>query len=283
MSPLVLAASPEIGAGLGLRLLRGRWLSDRDQTASEMPVLVGDQVIRQSFPASDPVSQTIAIRRNALDRPEFLTARIAGVIDDVDTGIPGSRERGVLVVPIHRWAESRINITARMTETATSASWLRDVVGRVSRDLPLVDGRTGSSLIDTETMFVRVGSTLTAWLGSIALLLGLVGLSGVLGHMITSRTREIGIRIALGAGGRRMLRMIMVDGMWPVAIGLGMGVIASVGIAQLLRSTISRLGGIPTFAFVLIPLLLIVASLIACALPARRAARVDPNVALREL
>jgi ABC-type antimicrobial peptide transport system permease subunit len=170
-----------------------------------------------------------------------------------------------------------------MSEAATSASWLRDVVKRVNRDLPLVDVRTGTSLIDTETMFVRVGSTMTAWLGGIALLLGLVGLSGVLGHMVTSRTREIGIRIALGAGRRRVLRMIMVDGLWPVALGLVAGIAASFAVAQLLRGTISRLGGIPTFALVLIPLLLIAASLIACALPARRAAGVDPNVALREL
>jgi ABC-type antimicrobial peptide transport system permease subunit len=101
--------------------------------------------------------------------------------------------------------------------------------------------------------------------------------------MVTSRTREIGIRIALGAGRRRVLRMIMVDGLWPVALGLVAGIAASFAIAQLLRGTISRLGGIPTFALVLIPLLLIAASLIACALPARRAAGVDPNVALREL
>jgi predicted permease len=288
--PHVLAASPEIFTGLGFRLLRGRAFGASDQVAGEPPVVLSQQVARRLFDGSDPVGKTVVIRRsragadpNVLDRQEMMTARVAGVIEDVDASVPGSRERGLLVVPVGRWAEPRITITARMSEAATSASWLRDVVKRVNRDLPLVDVRTGTSLIDTETMFVRVGSTMTAWLGGIALLLGLVGLSGVLGHMVTSRTREIGIRIALGAGRRRVLRMIMVDGLWPVALGLVAGIAASFAIAQLLRGTISRLGGIPTFALVLIPLLLIAASLIACALPARRAAGVDPNVALREL
>ena len=225
-SVVVLASTSDVIGTLGLTVLRGRAITNRDAEGDEHVAVVSAQVAQKVLGRPDAVGQVVQVRQfgsaAAGSTSEWQSTTIVGIIADVDVGAPGRRDRGMIIVPTRDHLDAQVVVAARMTSgRAESAGWLRDVVSRVDRGLPLVEVRTGSSLLNVETMFARVGSLLTSSMGGLALLLGLVGLSGVLGHTVASRTREIGIRMALGAERRRVLRMVIADGMRPVAAGLG--------------------------------------------------------------
>jgi putative ABC transport system permease protein len=273
---------------LGLNLLQGRKLTDRDAESSESVAVISSQVAQKLFDRPDAVGQIVQVQDfrtpGASSTAPWHSATIVGIVADVDVGTPGSRERGLLIAPLRDPLDARLIVGARMADgPAASATWLRDVVSRIDRDLPLVEVRTGASLLNVETMFARVGSILTSSLGLLALLLGLVGLSGVLAHNVASRTREIGIRMALGAERQAVLSMVMSDGMRPALAGLAIGAVISFPATRVLGVVGNRLGGVPVSAIIGIPIVFIGAGLLACFMPARRAARVDPNVALRDL
>ena len=282
----VLAATPEVTSALGLRVVAGRPLTVADEASGAPGVMVSEEIARQLFGRTDVSGRTVHLRRSRYVgrevRDDEFQATIVGVIADVDLVSPGQELRGLLVVPAVRWMDSRMVVVARMNSRAESAAWMRDLVRRLDRDLPVLEARTGESLLSAETMFARVGSVVTTSLGVAALLLGLIGLAGVLGHSVAMRTREIAIRVALGAGRDRVLRLVIRDGMRPVVIGLVLGVAAGVGTTQSLRAAFGRLGGLPLEGVVVIPAALALAGLVACFIPARRAAAIDPNVALRQ-
>jgi putative ABC transport system permease protein len=131
---------------------------------------------------------------------------------------------------------------------------------------------------------VRVLASIAGALGAFALLLSLAGLYGVLSHIVARRTRELGLRLALGATSDRVLCMILADGMRPVVAGLAIGLIAGTIGRGIFRAIVAGpMSIIDPVALALVPVPLLVAALVACYLPARRAAHVDPNVALKDL
>jgi ABC-type antimicrobial peptide transport system permease subunit len=143
---------------------------------------------------------------------------------------------------------------------------------------------TGETFLGELTLFFRVVGGLSSVLGTLALVVALAGLFGVLSHVVGSRTREIGIRLALGAGRRRILSMVLREGLSPVLLGLGAGL----GLAVLARFGLQPmftrlLPALDLMALAVVPLLFLGAGVAACYLPARRAAAVDPNRALRDL
>jgi ABC-type antimicrobial peptide transport system permease subunit len=157
-------------------------------------------------------------------------------------------------------------------------------VNRVDPDLAILDGEAASALGGSRSLVLKVGAGASGLLGWLAFVLAMAGLYGVLTELVLRRTRELGIRMALGANARHLLRMVLVDGIRPVlaglAIGLGCGVILRVAFRPLF---IRMLPAFDPVIVALVPLAFIAASLVAAYFPARRAARVDPNVALRHL
>ena len=133
-------------------------------------------------------------------------------------------------------------------------------------------------------MLVDVVSRLAGWLAALALVLGMAGLFGVLSHVVSRRTREMGLRLALGAEPRQIQLLVIRDGLQPVASGLTMGYLIAGAMRLVIRSAYnSPLTPGDAVVFVLAPVPIVLAALIACYWPARRASRVDPNVALRDL
>jgi ABC-type antimicrobial peptide transport system permease subunit len=157
-------------------------------------------------------------------------------------------------------------------------------MSRVAPEIAIASMGTGMQMARPELLFFGVMAGLAGTLGSLALVLALAGLFGVLAHIVARRTREIGVRMALGAEAGQIVRLVIREGMSPVLLGV---------IAGTLFGTIARLGARPlslallpavdTWALALVPVPMLVAGLLACYIPARRAARVDPNMALRDL
>jgi ABC-type antimicrobial peptide transport system permease subunit len=161
---------------------------------------------------------------------------------------------------------------------------LREALRAVDPEVATTRVAAASTLGDANTLFPRITAMLSSVLGALALVLALAGLYGVLAHLIAGRTREIGIRLALGASAARILRQVLVQGLSPVLLGLVAGQTLVVLLVIAVPPPFVRL--VPTLdvaALLAVPVLFIAAGLAACYLPALRASRVDPNVALRSL
>jgi putative ABC transport system permease protein len=154
----------------------------------------------------------------------------------------------------------------------------------VDPELPVSLAGTGAVVLQGPIFLLRVIYGLATALAALSLVLAMAGLFGVLSHVVLRRTREIGIRIALGADRARIFRLVLRDGLHPVAKGIALGLTIGVGARMAVRAWIvTDISAFESLALLLIPVPFILAALVACYVPASRASRVDPNVALRNL
>jgi ABC-type antimicrobial peptide transport system permease subunit len=157
-------------------------------------------------------------------------------------------------------------------------------VHRIDPELPVVDAEAASALGGARTLVLKVAAGAAGLLGWLALVLSMAGLYGVVSELVLRRTRELGIRMALGAEARHVSLMVLLDGTRPVLAGLGIGLVCGIVLRLGFRPLFIRL--LPAFdpwIVTLVPVAFIAAALLAAYVPARRASRVDPNVALRHL
>jgi putative ABC transport system permease protein len=158
---------------------------------------------------------------------------------------------------------------------------VRQVVTAVQRELPISDVLTMTQRMANSTSRTRFIAVLLALFAVLALVLAVTGLYGLIAYSVAQRTREIGIRMALGARSSQVLRLTLFQGLRLVVLGATLGVAAALALARLMRSLLYEVSAADPFTFIAVALLLVLAALLACYIPARRAARIDPMVALR--
>ena len=158
---------------------------------------------------------------------------------------------------------------------------LREVVQRLDKNVPLADIRTLGSLVDGAVVGRRFTFGLVGCFAAVALILAAIGIYGVLSYLVSQRTREIGVRMALGAQARDVIRLTLKQGMRPALIGVGLGLAGAFAGTRLMSSLLFGVSATDPQTFAGSALLLMLVALLPCWLPARRAARVDPMVALR--
>jgi len=176
------------------------------------------------------------------------------------------------------------NLGERNCDPWAAARAIQEAVRRADADLGVGTAGPASLIMAAPFFAARIAASFASALGLLTLLMAMVGLYGIQSHIVARRTREVGVRMAIGASASQIRRMILGEGYRPVLQGLVLGLLFGVFVRLLLRATVN--GNIDPFdpvAFVLVPLPLITAAFVACYLPARRAARVDPNEALRHL
>jgi len=172
----------------------------------------------------------------------------------------------------------------RASDPAVAVARLREEIRRIEPSVTLSAAGSGAVLLEGPLFLLRVIAALAAALGSLGLVLAMAGLFGILTHVVERRTREIGIRLAIGAERGQIVRLILRDGIRPVAKGLALGLAIGLGARIALRGQVfTAVAAWDPMEFAAIPLLFLAAAAIACAVPAVRASRVDPNVALRDL
>jgi predicted permease len=280
--------TPGVFRTWGIPTVEGRTFDDRDTAGAEPVAVLTQRLARHLFPEGSPVGHQIVLRNQPSagePAPPVQTTTVVGVVADTDFGDRGNRGGGSLYLPWTQHYRQTMTVTVRTADNpAAVVDSLKRLVNRIDPDVPIMDAEAAASLGGATNLVVKVGAVATGLLGGLALILAMAGLYGVLSEVVVRRTRELGIRMALGADSHRLRRMVLVDGVRPVVAGLGLGL----GFGAILRVAfrplfIRMLPAFDPIIFVVVPTAFIAAALIAAYLPARHACRVDPNVALRHL
>jgi len=281
-----IVGSPDMFKTLGVNLIAGRLLTDTDSSSAEQVAVVTSMVARQLFGREDGVGEFMTVTRRSPSNTatgEPNQVRIVGVVEDLQSG--GTYRRSIVYKSWLQGLGPVMSVIVRTNgDPGRLVEPLRRVVRQTAPDLAIRTAGTGLSLASLDNLTPKVVGALAGLLGGFALVLSLVGLFGVLSHVVVGRTREIAIRLALGAEAGRIVRGVIRQGLWPVLGGVAVGLVFG-AIARLVMPRMPT-GVIPAFdpiVLLMVPPAFLLAGLVACYLPARRAARVDPNVALRNL
>lgn len=288
-SAAVIEVGPELFDTVGVRIRRGRGFTDRDDVAAPRVAVISERLARDVFQSVDVVGRTLLLGASVRPSPrgpapETLT--VVGVSADLDEPTRTYRGDTFVFVP---WAQRYepgvpVVVTVRGRSAAAAAGILRSTIRRVDPDLAASTVSTGTTLLQGPVFIFRIIRGLATALASISMVLAMAGLFGVLSHVVLRRMREMGIRIALGADRGQIFRLVLFDGMRPVAKGIVLGLVIGVGARLAVRSwVVTDVSAFESLVLAAVPIPFVVAALVACYLPAARASRVDPNVALRDL
>jgi putative ABC transport system permease protein len=273
-----MSVGPEYFKTMGTTILRGREFTSRDMDGAPRVVVINEEMARRFWPDHDPVGATITTGHgNQEERYE-----IVGVVKNGKYRTLGEQPRPFLYHSILQGYYARATLVAKTSGDLTSAlAALRREIGALD---PTVAPTQLSSLQDHMAFALfpaRIVGVLLSIFGLLALVLALAGLSGLIAYSVSQRTREIGIRMALGAGMRDVLKLVIGEGMLLTLIGMAIGLAAAFGLTRFLSELLYGVSAIDPLTFGGIALLLIGVALVACWLPARRATKVDPMIALR--
>jgi len=281
---------------VGLPVTRGRGFTEAEATHPGPKVAIIDEVLaKKLWPDGDALGQRIQYADQKggtsadLNSGEKESMEIVGIVPATRHALFETEEPvGGIYLPFARGFQSDISYFVRFRSLApgseaAAADLIRRTVGDVDPSIPILSLRTFAQHLDSnlDLWLVRAGAALFSIFGALALGLAVVGLYGVKAYSVARRTREIGIRMALGAQAGVVLRMMMRESSVMLVSGIGIGLLLAIATAKLLSGILYGVGALDPIAFTVAPLVLTIASLIATWLPARRATRVDPVQALR--
>jgi len=266
---------------LGLHLLRGRFLA-ADDIAASIPVAVISETAAQRFwNGEDPIGKRFSF---SFGKPEGqgIWRQVVGVVKITrHTGLD-KEPRAEVYVPIEQqsWSQDMLFVRSSLPK-ADVARIIRQAVAAVDRNRAILLITSMDELLSDSVSARRFTMSLLGGVSALALTLAMMGVYGVVSYAVAQRTPEIGIRIALGAQGRDVLRMMLAQGLKPVVIGSVIGLVAALALSRALASLLYGVTATDPATFAIVVLLLSFGALLACYLPARRATKVDPMVALR--
>ena len=271
-------ATPDYFTVVRLPLLVGRRFSLADRAGAPAVVVINAQMARQLWPNASPVGKRIRLGTD--DSLPWLT--VVGVVGDVGRF---GRVRNQAYVPFAQSAARPATLLVRAREAGASAASLvaavREEIRAVDPDLPVISLRTMEEERSAQFWPYKMYALFMSGFATLAIVLAAIGLYGLIAFAVTQRTRELGIRMALGANRMDVLRLVTGQGARLVIVGIAAGIIGSLGVLQILRSMLFGASPLDPAVFAIVSALLAVVSLVATYVPARRAASVDPLVALR--
>jgi predicted permease len=267
---------------LGIRVLRGRPFMATDIEGAPPVAIINEALARQYWPGLDPLGKRIR-----LERPDGIDVEIVGVAADSRNVFIGTDPAAFLYVPRDQQTSPRSTLLVHTTGPSLAmAGVLRDVVRDLDPNMPIFGVRTMEDFYYSRATYVaRLVAGSVGAMGAMAVGLAVVGLYGLVSYATSRRTREFGIRMAIGAQPRAVLRMVLRHGLVLAGSGIGVGLVGSVAVNGVLPGTFSGLSrverGVDLWTYALVVPVVVAVTLLATYVPARRAARVNPLVALR--
>jgi putative ABC transport system permease protein len=272
--------APGYFSTLQIPFVRGRDFSAGDEPKSPGVVIVNESFARHFWPTADAIGKRVNFNLDPKDKPDWL--EVIGIVKDIRDVNPSAVARPEIYTPAAQNALSSVSIFIRTkSDPYALLPALRSVVQSIDADLPLTDAGTMDESIHKWSTTPRFRSILLSVFAGLGLLLALIGIYGVIAISVTQQTREIGIRMALGAQPGDVMRMMLQRGLLWVTAGTAAGLLGAFAATRLLGSLLFEVKATDPVSFAIATGLLVAAALAACYVPARRAMRVDPMVALR--
>jgi putative ABC transport system permease protein len=272
---------------LGIRLLRGRFIGERDTAGSQPVTVIDEEFARLYFPGEDPVGQYLAgDPENNI--PDWLIIGVVGHVKNYGLDSPGPvqaqmyRARAQVPEKFQSLIAQRVTLLVRtFQEPEALTNAVRHAVQEVDPNQPVYNVQTMEQVVSDSIASQRLSMTLLIIFAAVAVILAAVGIYGVMSYAVSQRTHEIGVRMALGAQGGDVLRMVVRQGMTLVLAGVGAGLVLAFVLTRLMSSMLYGISATDPLTFAGVPVLLVAVALVACLVPARRATKVDPMEALR--
>jgi putative ABC transport system permease protein len=272
------AVSPHYFQTLGIPLLRGRTFTPADAEKSPMVAVVDDTFAKRFFPDQDPIGQGLDIGNGTDGFYE-----IVGVVGNVRSDTLDSNPDPTMYVPFKQDVFNAMWIVARTPgDPAQLAPAVRQTVSQLDRSLPAFSITPLATVVSESIAQRRFSMLLLTLFASVALFLAAVGLYGVVAYSVSLRTQEIGVRMAIGAQRRDVLRMVVGGGMKLTLIGVAIGLVIALAMAQVVATMLFEVTPFDAPSYAATAAVLLVVAALACYFPARRAMRVDPIIALRQ-
>jgi putative ABC transport system permease protein len=278
------AVTPGYFQAMSLKLIRGRFLTDADREGTQPVAVINEIMASRYWPGEDALGRQFHMLTD--DRP-WLT--IVGIVGNVRHNAVVEEGRAEMYVAHSQLPEHIGNAPRGMTLVVKTdgnplavAGALRDAIRGIDRNLPVSDIRTMEDVAASALAQPRFVTFLLAVFAATALTLAAIGIYGTISLLVSERTQEMGIRLALGADRPTILKLVLGQGLILTAIGLSAGLAGAVILTRTLAGLVYGVGTLDPFTFIAVPLLLAVVALLACMIPARRAASVDPITTLRQ-
>jgi len=275
--------TPDLFRATGTRLISGRFLNAFDMVKSPPVTLVNESLAKNYFRGADPIGKRMKFERPQ-DKGGWVT--VVGVVEDMKQDGMAARVEPEVYVPLAQAdAEGGLSVSVVIRGSGDPDALIaaaRREIHAIDKDLALTDVISLRNLVHTSVGDQRFRTTLLAGFAGCALFLAALGVYGVLAYSVAQRTREIGVRMALGASAAQLFRMVLRDGMRPVLVGSIVGLAGAYAVTGLIQSLLFGVAPVDPPTYLLTFAILATVALAACVVPASKAIRVDPLVSLRE-
>jgi putative ABC transport system permease protein len=258
------------------RLVQGRDFTEQDDQNAAPVAIVNETFARRFYPGEDPIGKSFR-----MGSPESPQRQVIGVVEDGKYAGLNEDPKPYVVRPLWQsYSGSTLVIVRAAADAQKLIASIRDEVRQLDPNLP-VASRTLTERMSLPLLPARIAAWVLGVFGMLALALVAIGLYGVMSYAVSKRTREIGIRMALGAESADVMRLVIGQGLTLVLIGMGIGLIAAIALTQSMKALLFGVSATDPLTYAGVGLLLAGVALLACYLPSRRAAKVDPMIALR--
>jgi putative ABC transport system permease protein len=263
---------------MGIPLLAGRAFTSADAQGAQPVIIINQMMARRLFADGEPLGKRIKFS----DDPKVPWKQIVGIVGNMKHNGIDVEDQMETYMPFLQSPRTIIAVAIRSaSDPASLTSAVRNAILEIDKDQPIYDVKTMPQRVSEAVAPRRLSMTLFSFFAGIAVVLAAVGIYGVMSYSVNQRTHEFGIRMALGARAVDVLKLVIMQGIILILVGVVTGVLAALALTRLMSSLLYGVSATDPYIFVVISLVLAVVALLACYIPARRATRVDPMIALR--
>jgi predicted permease len=289
VAPNALAVSPGYFEAMRVPLVAGRTFRESDTDSSQLVAIVDERVARKFWKGKDPIGKRIYPPSDIKDltkiTPQTKLYTVVGVVKNVELYGPAAAQQsvGAYYFPLSQAPSRRFALVVRTPADPNQiVSSVRQEIAALDPELPFFGIKTMNQRLDETVVNRRTPMMLAVFFGCVALVLAAIGIYGVLAYQVSQRRREIGIRMALGSEPRRIFGLVLRDGAAMTGVGFLVGFAGAIGVRGIMQAQLYGVGALDPIVLASVGAALALVALIACAVPARRASRVDPLVALAD-